>query len=84
MGKHQRRAVLMAFTKDEFDRVTKSMGRETFWAIAGALAVEGAFTVWLDSTIGLQIFQATIAPVMIFGLGVFGYKKFAGAISVRK
>ena len=64
--------------------LVKSGGRETFWACAIALAVLGGYSMKLESQIGLQIFQASIMPVMVLGLGVFGFHKAAGIMAGKR
>ena len=66
---------------EEVSGMVKSGGRETFWACLIALAVLAGFTVSMGSDIGLQIFKASIMPVMVLGLGVFGFHKASGIMA---
>lgn len=61
--------------------MVKSGGRETFWACLVGLAILAGFTVRLDSATGLEVFKSAVMPVMVLGLGVFGFHKAAGIMA---
>lgn len=64
--------------------IIKSGGRETFWGCLAALVILAGFTVSMDSDTGLQIFKASITPVMVLGLGVFGFHKASGIMAAKR
>jgi len=66
---------------EQLEGMVKSGGRETFWACLIALAFLGGFSVYLDSTTGVEVFKASVMPVMVLGLGVFGFHKASGIMA---
>ena len=64
--------------------MVKSGGRETFWVCLAGLVALGSASVYLDSATGVEIFKASIMPVMVLGLGVFGFHKASGIMAGRK
>lgn len=69
---------------EQLTGVVKSGGRETFWVCLIALVILGGFTIKLDSDVGLQLFKASITPVMVLGLGVFGFHKASGVMAAKR
>ena len=66
---------------EEVSGMVKSGGRETFWACLAALIILAGLTIQMESDVGLQIFKASITPVMVLGLGVFGFHKASGIMA---
>ena len=69
---------------EQLDGMVKSYGRETFWALIALLVILAGFTIYLDSEPGLQIFKASITPVIVLGLGALGYHKASGIMAAKR